>query len=711
MPLLTVLTIVGFGFGAALTIVLLTLSIQKTDKRYDDYAFGIVLLSGVLWMGGNVLALLAGLLFGSVAYSARTLLTLVAHFGLLLMPSALLHVHVAIDFRSRHGHDVSPGRARLLLMLLCYTPIPVFILMGWPELLHLHFGTLFTTLFTLWAILSIVSSLFLSWRFVPLIHDASYRLFYRDLDIALGAIAVGLVAIYVIPLFRLAYIGGYLNLLMMISPAFPMAILAYYVYRYNFYRLVIKPSLIYSIIYGAVMAIYLLGIRRLGEYLGQFPEVHAEFIEGLLLVALVFAFQPFRSRIQDRLDKVLFKERYYHQQYLRELTESISEIVDLECLLNTISEALINALKVRACAIVVFRREEDVVQPIRAVGGHILPHPETIVRALEESRHFGLRRQLRNHRVVSALRQNRIELSIPIYLKDTMTGLIGLTEKQTGNPYSDEEIDILYTFANQVALAVDNARLVQERLNLEQRVYQAEKYKNMGQLATTIAHEIKNPLSSIKTLIQVLEESTEGEEADDLGRVVREIDRLNTVLEKLLSFARPAGTTLDLIDLSEMVDDVIALLRHQAEKNAVRIWVHQNDPPFQIRARKHAMREILFNLVHNAIQATPRGGTVEVELERQHTLPGRKNAISISVRDTGPGLSTAVRRKIFDPFYTTKTVGTGLGLTIVKRNVEELGGRLEVSNRDTEGAEFRVHLSRSTETGEKGPYGGQDTDR
>jgi signal transduction histidine kinase len=587
----------------------------------------------------------------------------------------------------------------------------VFILTGWPELLHLHFSPLFTILFTLWAILSIVSSLFLSWRFVPLIHDASYRLFYRDLDIALGAIAVGLVAVYVIPLFRLAYIGGYLNLLMMVSPAFPMAILAYYVYRYNFYRLVIKPSLIYSIIYGVVMAIYLLGIRRLGEYLGQFPEVHAEFIEGLLLVALVFAFQPFRSRIQDRLDKVLFKERYYHQQYLRELTETISGIVDLERLLSTISEALINALKARACAIVVFRREEGTVHPIRAVGGHILPHPETIVRALEESRHFGLRRQLRNHRVVSAMRQNRIELSIPIYLKDMMTGLIGLTEKQTGNPYSDEEIDILYTFANQVALAVDNARLVQERLNLEQRVYQAEKYKNMGQLATTIAHEIKNPLSSIKTLIQVLEEGAEGEEADDLGRVVREIDRLNGVLEKLLSFARPAGTTLDSIDLSEMVDDVIALLRHQAEKNAVTISVVQNGPQYQIRARKHAVREILFNLVHNAIQATPRGGTVEVELERQNTTPGRKEAVIISVRDTGPGLPTAVRRKIFDPFFTTKTVGTGLGLTIVKRNIEELGGRLEVSNRDPEGAEFRVHLGRSPETGENGPHGGQDTDR
>ncbi|HID23257.1 MAG TPA: sensor histidine kinase, partial [Planctomycetaceae bacterium] len=350
-----------------------------------------------------------------------------------------------------------------------------------------------------------------------------------------------------------------------------MAVLAYYVYRYNFYRLVIKPGLIYSIIYGMVMAIYLLGIRRLGEYLSQFPEVNAEFIEGILLVALVFIFQPFRTQIQNRLDKIFFKDKYYYQQFLRELTDSISGIVDLQKLLQTLSAALVSALKAKACTLVVFRMNEGEPQIYKTYGNHELHDIHILIDALLATRRFRLRRQMRDHRVVLALRKNNIELAIPIHFQDDLIGLVCLTEKRNGSSYSDEELDVLQTFANQVGLAFENARLVQDRLDLEAKVFQAEKLHSLGQLATTLAHEVKNPLSSIKTIIQVLHERAVGEEAEDLRIVLHEIDRLNAVLEKLLTFARPTTTEFESIKVPEIVQEVADLLKHQVRKSNIKI--------------------------------------------------------------------------------------------------------------------------------------------
>ncbi len=709
MPISNVVKIIGFGFGAALSVILLGLSVQKKQKRYDDYAFGIVLIACTLWLGGNFLSMLLSMLFGSVVLFEAKLLQLSAYLGLALMPSSLIHVHLAILFRQRGGAHARLSKLSLFSILAAYVPTLFFILMAIADIgrMGILFFTPTDTLslpFSVWIIFSIVFTIALSEKLVKLLENESDRHFHRDISFILGVIALGLILVYIIPAYRLAYIGQYLNLLMLLSPAYPMAVLAYYVYRYNFYRLVIKPGLIYSIIYGMVMAIYLLGIRRLGEYLSQFPEVNAEFIEGILLVALVFIFQPFRTQIQNRLDKIFFKDKYYYQQFLRELTDSISGIVDLQKLLQTLSAALVSALKAKACTLIVFRMNEGEPQIYRTYGNHELPDIHILIDALLATRRFRLRRQMRDHRVVLALRRNNIELAIPIHFQDDLIGLVCLTEKRNGSSYSDEELDVLQTFANQVGLAFENARLVQDRLDLEAKVFQAEKLHSLGQLATTLAHEVKNPLSSIKTIIQVLHEKAVGEEAEDLRIVLHEIDRLNTVLEKLLTFARPTTTEFESIKVPEIVQEVIDLLKHQARKSNIKIDFRVANNLPEIRTKKQLIRDIVFNLVFNAAQAMPEGGRILIELKEMKRLkrsdvekddyisPAVKKWIQLRISDTGPGIPKERLNKIFDPFYTTKTVGTGLGLAIVKRNVAELNGHLKVRSKENKGAEFIISL-------------------
>ncbi len=448
------------------------------------------------------------------------------------------------------------------------------------------------------------------------------------------------------------------------------------------------------------MAIYLLGIRRLGEFLSQFPEVNEKVIEGLLLIALVFVFQPFRSLLQARLDRLFFKDRYYYQQFLRELSDSISGIVDLEQLLDTIRQAMKSTLKVKFCTIVIFRQKNDNVDIVKKSGQAEFPELNRLIETLHKTRHFRIQRQLGDPRVTNALQLNDLALAMPVYFQEDMRGLIGLSEKENGNPFTDEEMNVLQTFANQIGLAIENARLVQERVALVQRVHQAEKMNSLGQLAATMSHEIKNPLTSIKTIVQVMFENATGEDEKDLGLVLNEINRLQDILEKLLSFARPVRSSAEAADIVKIVSDVVVLLKHQAQRDGIQLDFHVDGDIPLIDAKTQSIREIAFNLILNALQAVEKNGHVQVFLsiirtrDGQQLTPSVKSGLNLllTIQDDGPGIAKEMLDHIYEPFYTSKTIGTGLGLAIVKRNVEELGGEILVHSERAKGTRFEIYV-------------------
>ncbi len=710
MPFYDILLLLGFGFGTALTAILFSLSMQRTPKRAVDVAFGVLFVSFIFWFGGHFVAILIDLLFGAVAQFEIKLFINLAYLGLAITPSSLLHIQLTSLVLARNLKKPLAKR-QIVLGLLLYVPVLIFVVLNLPHLLHQQILTpgqtrAVSTPFLLWMILCIIASITFSEKLINTLQFDADRRFYRDISYVLAAIGFGVIVVYVFSFYRLSYIGPYLDLLMLLSPAIPMGVLLYYVYRYNFYRLVIKPSLAYSIIYGLLMAIYLLGIRRFGDYLKQFPEVNAEIIEGLLLVALVFVFQPFRTAFQTRLDKLFFRDRYYYQQFLRELSDSISGIVDLEELLQTIRQALISTLKVTECTIVILRIEKDHINIVKMAGNTGFFDMSMLVQSLQATRDFRLNRQQRDYRVVNALERNQFAVAIPVYFQDKLQGLICLSEKESGNEFTDDEFDVLQTFANQIGLAIENARLVQEQVELIGRIYQAEKLNSLGQLATTMSHEIKNPLSSIKTIVQVLYEKSSGEDKEDLRVVVDEIDRLNAILQQLLSFARPAIAATEKVKVDQVARDVLALLKHQASKHSVELTLEVFEPN-PLFAKEQTVREIVFNLVLNAIQALENGGQVSVQVmnaelpnysARRLILRGKpkSKAVLLTVSDDGPGIPAEVRRQMFEPFYTSKTVGTGLGLAIVKRNVNELGGHIQIESGKS-GSTFSVFIPQNPE--------------
>lgn len=224
---------------------------------------------------------------------------------------------------------------------------------------------------------------------------------------------------------------------------------------------------------------------------------------------------------------------------------------------------------------------------------------------------------------------------------------------------------------------------ITQRRIIEQQLYHADKLSSIGQLAASVAHEIKNPLASIKTLGQLLQEETA---ADDSRReyidvIVTEVNRLNSVVEQLLTYARREESQIRRIGFVEIITPVLALVDHEAGRHHVELKADY-PPDLQLLIDSEKIKQVLLNLIFNGIQAMPNGGTVTVSASHVANSPWSV----VKVSDTGSGMSADVAAHVFEPFFTTKQRGTGLGLAIVKKIIDLHGGRIEVESRQATGA-------------------------
>lgn len=241
----------------------------------------------------------------------------------------------------------------------------------------------------------------------------------------------------------------------------------------------------------------------------------------------------------------------------------------------------------------------------------------------------------------------------------------------------------------QVLDLVGRIEAVVERLHQREReVRRAEQLAALGQLAAGMAHEFRNPLTSIKMLVQAAREEHGGLPADDLAVIEREIRRVEQSLQTFLDYARPPRPAKAPTDLAGVVRETLELTRGRAGKQRVAV---RFEPPFQqltVDADPAQIRQVLVNLVLNALDAMPGGGTLSVELRADGP------AAEVAVRDTGPGISPDIRPRLFQPFASTRDTGLGLGLVISRRIAEDHGGTVTADNPPGGGARLTVRLPR-----------------
>ena len=245
----------------------------------------------------------------------------------------------------------------------------------------------------------------------------------------------------------------------------------------------------------------------------------------------------------------------------------------------------------------------------------------------------------------------------------------------------------------QESIARRLANTLEEKKLLEEQLIRAGKLKALGELTAGIAHEIKNPLASIKGAAEAIaDEIPASSPRRKLVEIQeKELNRLGLTLERFLSFARPNRFMASRIDLRELVRHVAALVEPQARESAVEVVTDGDGEPLLLEGDRDQLTQVLVNLVLNAFDAMPNGGRVRMRA-RSETVGGSAYRV-IDVIDSGAGIPEASRERVFDPFYSTKEGGTGLGLSISANIVDGHGGFIRIGgDRNDGGATLSVYL-------------------
>jgi two-component system sensor histidine kinase PilS (NtrC family) len=272
--------------------------------------------------------------------------------------------------------------------------------------------------------------------------------------------------------------------------------------------------------------------------------------------------------------------------------------------------------------------------------------------------------------------------------KDGSTAILGMTAS------------LLKDDANAVRGIIIVFRDITKMLEMEDQVRMQERLATVGSLAAGIAHEIRNPLASLSGAIQVLqgELDLKGDNKNLMDIVVRETDRLNTIITEFLEYARIKNAQNERIELLPILDETIMLLKNSKEfTGGIRIS-HTIGPQFLVKGDAQRLRQVFWNLFNNACQAMPQGGDITVTARQYSSENDDSIWCEISIADTGPGIDQEDKNKIFNPFYTTKTGGTGLGLAIVYRIIEDHHGTITVESGPGKGTKFLIRLPMYEET-------------
>jgi len=304
--------------------------------------------------------------------------------------------------------------------------------------------------------------------------------------------------------------------------------------------------------------------------------------------------------------------------------------------------------------------------------------------------------------------------AVPLLSRNKVLGGIAADNLISETQITERKLQSLMVFANQAALALENALMYEElkafsdqlgervrkataELEATQRqLFQSEKMAALGKLSAGIAHEIRNPLTSIKILIHSLVDAgaTESSREKDLNVIETEIERVNKIIRQFLDFARPRPPSLEPVDPRKLIEETLALVGYEMESQGVRLERADDSDLPSVPMDREQMKQVLLNLILNALQAMPRGGRLKIQtaLDYPSGERGGGPAVEIAVQDSGDGIPGEIQSKIFEPFFSTKEEGIGLGLSVAQRIVEDHRGKIRVESTPGKGTTFFVSL-------------------
>jgi signal transduction histidine kinase len=289
-----------------------------------------------------------------------------------------------------------------------------------------------------------------------------------------------------------------------------------------------------------------------------------------------------------------------------------------------------------------------------------------------------------------------IEVCVPLISFNRLTGIVLLGSERTDWSIPKKDIDVLMSLASQAAIAMENAMLYRQQRNRQRRLYLTENLAAAGQLAAGVAHEIRNPLTTIRSTIQyVLPDYPEGEAKSELLReLLREVDRIAGTLDGLLTLTRTREFDPEPVDIGEMLEQSLLLIRRQARRKDVDIEYRRPEGGMRIRGAANELKQLFLNLLLNALAAVPEGGAIRCECsaDEPDSSGGGERWARVSIADSGAGILPEHMDKIFDPFFTTKQDGTGLGLAVCHGIIQRHEGEIDLQSAPGSGTTATIRI-------------------
>jgi signal transduction histidine kinase len=472
-------------------------------------------------------------------------------------------------------------------------------------------------------------------------------------------------------------VGLYLKTIANLGSLLPSALLAYYIYRYRYLEIIIEESLVVVTFATVVLTVYVFGIRTIGDWMTQRYGVRPGLVEALLILTLALLAAPLRGFLAQRFHKLFEREAALYKEIVSRIGSYAGQYKQLADLLQFVEERTTKALGLRQLKIYI---DGSVAAEVN--GDRKLPEPWGEL-VLEKSREQGWAPVEDDALLVD----QGFKLAYPLRREENVEGLLALDAASASlTPDVRSVIEIL---ANQIAIAIDDSRLLEENVRLERELAERERLAALGRMAATVAHEIKNPLSAIKSIAQVMreDEGLKNEYERDLSLIVGETDRLSQSITQLLSFARKESPAAEPLAVGELVHTLVDLFRANAREQGIDLDCSITTDATIAGKSVSALRDALSNLLLNALQATPHGGNVLL------TASASDGELVIAVQDSGAGVPHELREHIWEPFFTTRQRGTGLGLAIVRKRVQEVGGSASLGvARNGHGAVFHLRI-------------------
>jgi signal transduction histidine kinase len=653
METLVYVRLIGYTWGTLLQLFWMVVILGYRRQRNFERVFFFLCLGLFFFSGGSLLALNSQIYYPLPPAALNEFAIVIISLGLCMLPALLLHLHM--EYAETRGL-LRIKRWKLAVLLLSYAACVHLAYSRIPSLLHdVHFNFLEPGS-SLGEGFAMVLAVALAWcavwerRFATASPDKPQRYFHWTLLAVFAASFLAVAGLHLVPFHMEARRAGEFATVFSLLSILPFSVLIFLVYRHNFLQIGRQKNLLYAISATFLALLYLSLVRRLSIRLE--PVLPPEATASILLFVLVIFIEPLQRALGRRLRETAQKEMDVAHRLASEIHQE-------------------------------------------ARRGDVTQLAEFIERRLKEQFEFaevGLTLWDPNSGKVERLpARKEFRDGFTILQGNQTIGTLGI--EPHGSAISGETKVALEFLCEQLPGALDLCRLIEEKLRLERELAERERLALVGQMAASISHNLKNPLGSMKTILQVQLENPELPESirGETKMVLEEVGRLSTKLNQLLQFSRPAvrgGSAIGSCDARVAVEEVAGVLSHEAERRGVKMQTKVSGGSATVAASAEAVNDILSNLVVNALEATPSGGRVIVSAVSQDGV------CRLAVEDDGPGIPAALREKILQPFFTTKSQGTGLGLAIVARRVAEFGGKMDWESpvENGRGTRFEVTL-------------------